>query len=94
MSVSAGVSAILISNGWATNASATALTTFLLGIVPNVAAMIWGIWAHSRTNTIASASALPEVQSVVTSPEIAHSVQFAANNKVVTFPESQRLVSK
>jgi len=84
----------LISKGLATPGSAAALTTFILGLVPSFGALIWGLWAHSPTSTIASASALPEVQAVVTAPSIAHSAQFMANEKVVTLAESQSRVTE
>jgi hypothetical protein len=87
--VSAMLSGLLISKGFATTESAAALTAFLLGLVPSIAAFIWGMWAHSTNGTIAAASALPEVHSVITTPAIAHSTQFVADDKVVTFSESQ-----
>jgi len=80
---SAALSGVLISKGWATTASAAALTTFLLGLAPGVATFVWGLWAHSKSSTIAAAAALPEVHSIVTTPDIAHSAQFVADDKVV-----------
>lgn len=87
--ISAMLSGFLISKGFATTQSAAALTAFVLGLAPSIAAFIWGMWAHSTNGTIAAASALPEVHSVVTSIAIAHSDEFAANDKVVTVSESQ-----
>jgi len=92
-SMSAALSGFLVSKGLATAASAAALMTFLLGMIPGIVALFWGIWAHSASSTIASASALPEVQSVVTSPSVAHSAKFVANDKVITYSESQTKVN-
>jgi hypothetical protein len=86
--VSAMLSGLLISKGFATTESAAALTAFLLGLAPSIAAFVWGMWAHSTNGTIAAASALPEVHSVVTTQEIAHSAQFVANDKVITLSEN------
>jgi len=81
--LSAMLSGFLISKGFATTASAAALTAFILGLVPSIAAFLWGLWAHTKSSTIAAASALPEVHSIVTTPEIAESYQFAPDPKVV-----------
>jgi len=81
---SAVISGVLVSKGWATTASAGALTVFLLGLAPGIATFIWGLWVHSTGGTIAAASALPEVHSIVTTPEIATSAQFAPDDKVVS----------
>jgi len=82
--LSAMLSGFLISRGWATTASAAALTAFILGLVPGIAAFIWSMWAHSTTSLIAAASALPEVRSIVTTPAIANSPQFAPDDKVTS----------
>lgn len=80
---SAALSGVLISKGWATTASAAALTTFFLGLAPGIATFVWGLWAHTKSSTIAAASAIPEVKEIVTTADIAHSAQFAPDPKVV-----------
>jgi hypothetical protein len=91
LTASSGVlSGLLISKGWATAESGAALTAFLLGLAPSIAAFIWGLWAHSANSTIASASALPDVHIIVTTPNIAHSTQFVADDKVITPAENSQ----
>lgn len=57
--------------------------TSLVGGVTAAASFGWSLWTHNTTNTIAAAASLPEVQKVVTTPAIADSPKFAANNRVV-----------
>lgn len=51
----------------------------VLMIVP----VVWGLWAHTQTNAIATVAAMPEVQKVVAVPEIAN-VVLKDDPKVVT----------
>lgn len=81
--ISAVLAGYLISKGWATTASAADLTTFLLGLAPGIATFIWGLWAHTKSSTIAAASAIPEVKEIVTTPTIANSPQFGPDPKIV-----------
>lgn len=42
------------------------------GGVLMIAPVVWGIWTHNKTNTIAAAAKIPEVAKVVAVPEIAN----------------------
>jgi hypothetical protein len=57
--------------------------TSLVGGATAAASFGWSLWTHSTTNTIAAAASLPEVQKIVTTPAIANSPKFAANDTVV-----------
>jgi hypothetical protein len=56
----------------------------LVGMVVSAISYGWSIWAHSKTNIIATAAALPEVQKIIAPPSISDSAKFAENPKVVS----------
>ena len=43
---------------------------------------VWGLWVRRKAGLVASAAALPEVQTIVTTPEIAEKVADATRTVV------------
>jgi hypothetical protein len=56
----------------------------LVGMAVSAISYGWSVWGHSKTNIIAAAAALPEVQKIIAPPSISDSAKFAANPKVVS----------
>jgi hypothetical protein len=84
--ISATVRSILLALGGAAVSKGMvdeSTMTSLVGGAIAAASFGWSLWGHSKTSIIAAAASLPEVQKVVTTPEIADSPKFAANNRVV-----------
>ena len=81
---SGAVSGFLVARGYQSMTTAAALTTFVVGLAPGLAAFIWGMVVHSDKGTIAAASALPVVASVVTTQAMADSDAFVSDPKVVS----------
>jgi hypothetical protein len=69
----------LVTKGYVDNAT---LISVVGGIV-SLGGAVWSAWGHKTTSVIAAAASLPEVQKVVTTPAIADSPKFSANNRVV-----------
>ena len=69
---------MLVAGGYATDASWAQVT----GAVMTLAGFAWSIWQNRRTALIQKAAALPEVEKVVTKPEVANEGPLADNPKV------------
>lgn len=56
----------------------TVFVAFVMWLIPTV----WGLWVRRKAGLVASAAALPEVQTIVTTPEIAEKVADATRTVV------------
>lgn len=64
-SIVAFLAGLAVAKGWIGADQVTTITAAAVALVP----VIWGIYSHSKANKIASVTALPEVQAVVTTSQ-------------------------
>jgi hypothetical protein len=67
--VQSGASA-LAAKGLIDQQGETVLVAFVMWLIPTA----WGLWVRRKAGLVASAAALPEVATIVTTPEIAAKV--------------------
>lgn len=74
------VVAWMVGKGWIPGGAAAEVTAAILA----AAAAGYSIWQNSKSRAIATVANLPDVQKVITTPQLANTGALAANAKVVS----------
>jgi len=88
------VAALLVSNGLASADQVSAMATTIdwaIGIVPPIAAVVWGLFDHTDAAKIASVEAMPAVKKILidvptATPELDDAVADTSRPKIAAFP--------